>query len=190
MWTESLLLCERPSKCILLEIKSVKNKGLDKKHINNFSISGISKEHKNLKKEEKTARLTLFDASEERIAAVADRANANRIVIDYTALGIHAARAWTRILASLIDAGLARGAIRADYALRPTGRRTADVIGLTRADRVIVDNTAVAVRPTGLAHIVRHQRLCEEINRVTAYSSGILTTTTSTMSQARIPIST
>lgn len=107
--------------------------------------------------------LAFFDASEERIAAVTDRADAHWIVIDHSAIGIQAARAWTWILASLIDTRRIGTAVRANYAFRPARRRTADVVGLARAHCVIVNDTAIAVRSARrwLARVARHWRFCK-----------------------------
>lgn len=106
-------------------------------------------------------RLAFFNASEERISAITDRANTDWIMIDHSTICIYAARAYAWILASLIDARCVRATIRADYAFWSARRWTANVIRLTGAYCVIIDNAAVAVRSTGrwLARITWYWRL-------------------------------
>lgn len=96
----------------------------------------------------KCLKLTFFNASEEWISTVTNRANANWIVVDYTTIRVDATRARTRILASLLDACRIRAAICANHTFWPTRWRTTDIIWLTRTNSVIVNDTAVAVRTT------------------------------------------
>lgn len=100
-------------------------------------------------------------ASLERIAAVVKRTAAHRIVIGHLAAGVQAARARTRIGAPLIHARLVEIALGTGRAFRTTSGRHSDVVGLTRANRVLVDIAALAVRTARrwYARIRMHQRL-------------------------------
>lgn len=65
-------------------------------------------------------KLAFLDATEERIPTIANRADADWIMIDHTTVRIHTACAQTWILAPLIDTRRVRTTIRTDYAFRPT----------------------------------------------------------------------
>lgn len=95
------------------------------------------------------SKLTFLNATEERIPAIANRADANWIMIDYSAVRIHAARAWAWILTPLIDTCRVRATVCTDYAFRPARRWAADVIRLTGAHCVIINNATVAIWSTG-----------------------------------------
>jgi len=70
-------------------------------------------------------------------------------MIDHATIGIHATCARTWILASLIDTRRVRTAVRTDHTFGSAGRWTADVVGLAGAYRMIINDTAIAVRSTG-----------------------------------------
>lgn len=69
-------------------------------------------------------------------------------MVDDLAACVQTAAALTGISALVVDAGLVRGALGADYALRTTARRCANVPRLTRAHRVPAAHTTQAVRTT------------------------------------------
>lgn len=88
-------------------------------------------------------------------------------MIDHPTVCVHAACAWAWILTPLIDTRRIRTAVRADHALRSARRWATDVVGLAGADRMIVNNTAIAIRSAGrrLAGIARHWRYCKKENK-------------------------
>lgn len=73
-------------------------------------------ENKNYKITNENFKLAFLNASKEWISAITDRANADWIMIDYSAIRIHATRAWTWIFAPLIDARCIRTAIGTNHA--------------------------------------------------------------------------
>lgn len=64
-----------------------------------------------------------------------------------SAIGVRAAAIGTGLGAFLINASSVQRTFRADYALRSTSRRTADVIGQVRANSLAVVHAAQAVGP-------------------------------------------
>lgn len=98
---------------------------------------------------DKKSVLTFCDAAKERISGVSGGAAAYRVVIDDLAIGVQTAGAWTGIPAPLFDASRVLRAICAGYALWSTLRWTADVILLTGADCVVVNDSTVTVRSAG-----------------------------------------
>lgn len=87
-----------------------------------------------------------FCTTSERIARVADRATTDRIVRQYLATCVLAARARARIDAFTVHARLVEGALRTNQAFGPARRRRADKSYFTRAYRVFVNFATNAVR--------------------------------------------
>lgn len=93
--------------------------------------------------------LTYSVADSEWIAGVTGVARANGIVIDNFALGVQAARGWTRVGALLINAGLGGWALGAGNALGSASWRVSNVIGRARAHGLAVVHAAQAVGSAG-----------------------------------------
>ncbi len=90
--------------------------------------------------------LTFFDATNKRIPRKSGGAAAYRIMVNDLAPSIQTASARTRVRALLLYAGFVLRTLRADHALWATSRRSADIIRLARADRVIVHLATLTVR--------------------------------------------
>lgn len=93
--------------------------------------------------------LTFFHATEERISGVSRHATAHRVVIDNLTVSILTTIAWAWIPTLLIDASRVLSAIRTNYALWFTLRRTSDIVWLTGTNCMIVDHATITVRATG-----------------------------------------
>lgn len=102
--------------------------------------------------------LTLWDASNERIARESRWAAANGVVIDNLARGANTARAQAGIYALLIAASLRQGTVGANGAFWSARRRYAEESRYARAHRLPVVLPAEAVGPAGRrrAGIRRH----------------------------------
>lgn len=87
-----------------------------------------------------------FQTTEEWITRETRRTAAYWVVIDNLTFGIDAAGTDARIVATLIDARFVLSTISTDHALRSAVWRTTNIICLTRAHGMVVDDTAIAVR--------------------------------------------
>lgn len=93
--------------------------------------------------------LTFFlETMQKWISDKSRRAGTDCVVIDNLAVCRESARAWTRVNARLSNASLVLGAVCADDALWTTVGSSAVVAGLARAESVVVDRAAHAVRAT------------------------------------------
>lgn len=73
-------------------------------------------------------------------------------MIDDCALGADSAGSWAGISAFLVVAGFVQRALRADSAFRTAERRRASEARQARANRLLIENAALAVRAAGRRH--------------------------------------
>jgi hypothetical protein len=70
-------------------------------------------------------------------------------MIHYTTRSAYSATSWARVRAFLVATSFVLRAIRADYAFGSAGRGATKVSSYAGANRLVVYNAALAVRPTG-----------------------------------------
>lgn len=107
-----------------------------------------SKRSVNLSRSEEALRgLTRYwVASGEWISGVSSTTAADRAVVDDVAFRIQTAGSGARVLALLVDAGLAQGTFRAHGAFRSTTWRSSYIVRKTGAHCLFVDFTTLTVR--------------------------------------------